>query len=72
MKKVLGIVLIAGSLVACNNSSDTTSTTDSLKTKDSINTMNTTSGDTSNKMKVDTVASKMRADSIHRADSTKK
>lgn len=72
MKKVLGIVLIAGSLVACNNSSDTTSTTDSTKTKDSINTMNTTSGDTSNKMKTDTTVVKMGADSTHRADSTRK
>lgn len=72
MKKVLGIVLIAGSLVACNNSSDTTSTSDSTKTKDSINTMNTTSGDTSNRMKTDTTTGKMGADSTHKADSTRK
>ena len=72
MKKVLGIVLIAGSLVACNNSSDTTSTSDTTKTKDSINTMNTTSGDTSNRMKTDTTMGKMGADSTHKAESTKK
>lgn len=31
MKKVLGIFLIAGSLVACNNSSETTPSGDTVK-----------------------------------------
>ena len=34
MKKFLGILAIAGVLVACNNSGSTTETTDSTKTTD--------------------------------------
>lgn len=38
MKKILGIFLIAGSLVACNNEADTTPTEDTIS-QDSINMM---------------------------------
>ena len=40
MKKILGILVIAGSLVACNNSSDGTTVNDTLNTNttDSANT----------------------------------
>ena len=61
MKKVLGIVVIAGSLVACNNSSDagtggdTTATgTDTTNMMTGGDTTSTMSGDTTSRMSTDT------------------
>jgi hypothetical protein len=52
MKKILGILLIAGTLVACNNSGDSTTTTDSAnQTTDSLNAGSTvTPVDTANRL----------------------
>jgi hypothetical protein len=36
MKKILGIFVIAASLVACNNSSDGTTTNDTVNTVDTV------------------------------------
>jgi hypothetical protein len=48
MKKILGILLIAGSLVACNNSSESTTSPDSTNqtTTDSLNAGTGTTGTT--------------------------
>ena len=46
MKKILGILVIAGTMVACNDSSTTTSNPDSLnKPADSLNTLPTVPAD---------------------------
>ena len=57
MKKVLGILAIAGVMVACNNTADDTTTTDSTTTTTTtvdttmntgVDTMNTMVGDSAN------------------------
>jgi len=62
MKKFLGIIVIAGTLVACNNSGDSTTGTDSTSTDSSTMTsIPPATGDSTN----------MGADSTHMgADST--
>jgi hypothetical protein len=58
MKKFLAIIVIAGALTACNNSGESTTSSDSTSTMttDTMNTMNTmpdslnTAGDTSKTM----------------------
>jgi len=65
MKKFLGILAIAGALVACNNSGSTSTTTDST-TVDSLPPATTVTDST----KTDSTMAPM--DSTMKADSTKK
>ena len=60
MKKVLGILVIAASLVACNNSSDGTTTNDTTNTVDTNTTVNQTINTTvdSTSVKVDSTVKK--------------
>ena len=67
MKKFLGILAIAGVLVACNNSSSTTETTDSTKV-DSIPAATTVTDST----KVDSTTTTTVDTTKKVADSTKK
>ncbi|HWJ92276.1 MAG TPA: hypothetical protein VNR87_14265 [Flavisolibacter sp.] len=67
MKKILGVLLIAGALIACNNSGEGSGTTDTTNhTADSLNTAvpGTTTVDTAT----------LPVDTAHRAttDSTRK
>ena len=64
MKKVLGIFVIAASLVACNNSSDGTTTNDTINTVDTNTTVNQTINTTTDTAKV--VVDTLKKDSTNR------
>lgn len=66
MKKFFAIAIIAASLAACNNSADSTKTSDTTVTPDTTTMM----ADTSSKMSADT--SKMSADTTKKADTSAK
>lgn len=68
MKKFFAIAIIAASFAACNNSGDTSKTTDSTTVTPDTTTM---APDTMNKMAPDTM-SKMSTDTTAKKDSTKK
>lgn len=66
MKKILGILAIAGTLVACGNSGETTTTEDTMSTT-TVAPIDTTTGigtgmDTANRLGTDTAAGAMGAD----------
>ena len=67
MKKFLGILVIAASLVACNNSSDGTTANDTLNTNvtDSNTTVNQTINTTTDSTKV-VVDSTVKKDSVNK------
>jgi len=65
MKKVLGIFVIAASLVACNNSSDGTVTNDTLNTADTNTTVNQTINTTTDSTTV-VVDSLTKKDSVNK------
>ena len=67
MKKFFAIAIIAASLAACNNSADSTKTSDSTVTPDTT----TMAPDTTSKMSADTT-SKMSADTTKKKDSSAK